>query len=105
MKSFIVATIEGNTSVYDYEAFYTATWNPNVAEKVLIEDKSYVILGRLSGKTYAEKREEVREKAIDLQRIDEGGLSYGELALICEYFETYGKRYGLLREFKENGIC
>lgn len=105
MKEFIVATINGNTDVYDYEGFYSATWNPDVAEKVVLVDKSFVILGRLSGKTYAEKKEEVRQKAIDYQRIDEGGLSYGELALICEYFETYGKRYGLLREFSENGIC
>lgn len=105
MKSFIVATIEGNTSTYDYVGFNSATFNPDVAEKVVLIDKSFVILGRLSGKTYAEKREEVREKAIDLQRIDEGGLSYGEYAMIAEYFETYGKRYGLLREFKENGIC
>lgn len=105
MKSFIVATINGNTDVYDYEGFYSATWNPDVAEKVLIEEESYVILGRLTGKTYAEKQEEVRQKAIDFQRIDEGGLSWGEVAEIESYFRTYGKRYGLLREFRENGIC
>ena len=31
--------------------------------------------------------------------------SYGELMEIGEYFNKNGKRYGLLREFKENGIC
>lgn len=104
MQGFIVATINGNTNTYDYRGFNSATWNPCVAEKVL-NDESFVILGRLTGKTYKEKQEEVRDKAIRFQMIDEGGLSWGELADIQSYFETYGKRYGLLREFKENGIC
>lgn len=99
MKSFIVATIEGNTAVYDYAGFNSALWNPCVEI-----DFPFVVFGRLKGKTYAEKQEEVRQKAKDLQAIDEGGLSYGEYALIAEYFETYGKRYGLLREFKNEGI-
>lgn len=99
MKGFIVATIEGNTGVYDYAGFNSASWNPTFEF-----DFDFVVLGKLTGKTYAEKKEEVRQKAIDLQAIDEGGLSYGEYAMIAEYFETYGKRYGLLREFKENGI-
>lgn len=99
MEKFIVATVEGNTSVYDYAGFNKATWNPTVEF-----DFDFVVFGNLKGKTYAEKKEEVRQKAIDFQRIDEGGLSYGEYALIGEYFETYGKRYGLLEEFRENGI-
>ena len=104
MKSFVVVTFEGNTYVYDYAGFNSATWNPVTCERVM-EEESFVILGKLTGTTYNEKKEEVRSKAIDLQRIDEGGLSYGEYAMIAEYFETYGKRYGLLREFRENGIC
>lgn len=31
-------------------------------------------------------------------------ISYEELAWYQTFFETYGKRYGLLREFRENGI-
>lgn len=99
MKGFIVATIEGNTSIYDYAGFNSASWNPNVEY-----DFDFVVFGKLKGKTYAEKQEEVRQKAKDLQAIDEGGLSYGEYAMIAEYFETYGKRYGLLRELKNEGI-
>ena len=99
MKNFIEATMEGNTSVYDYAGFNTATWNPTVEF-----DFPFLVFGNLKGKTYAEKKQEVREKAIEFQRIDEGGLSYGEYALIAEYFETYGKRYGLMREFKNEGI-
>ena len=31
--------------------------------------------------------------------------SYDELASWQDFFTEYGKKYGLLREFKENGIC
>lgn len=99
MKSFIVATIEGNTAVYDYTGFNTATWNPCVEL-----DFPFLVFGKLKGKTYADKKAELIDKAIEFTHIDEGGLSYGEYALINEYFETYGKRYGLLKEFKEAGI-
>lgn len=99
MEKFIVATVEGNTSVYDYVELNKVSWNPTFEF-----DFDFVVFGNLKGKTYAEKKEEVRNKAIDFQSIDEGGLSYGEYAMIAEYFETYGKRYGLMREFKNEGI-
>ena len=55
--------------------------------------------------TYAERKENAREIAIDWQiEESERSLSYGELAEAGEYFYKLGKRYGLLREFRENGI-
>ena len=30
--------------------------------------------------------------------------SYGELAYFSDYFEAKARRYGLVKEFKENGI-
>ena len=30
---------------------------------------------------------------------------YSEIAEMQAFFETYGRKYGLLREFRENGIC
>ena len=62
-------------------------------------------LDTLSGKTYKEKRECLRDKAIEYSNNQVGGLSYLELSCINEYFERYGRRYGLLKEFKENCIC
>ena len=55
---------------------------------------------------YYEKKEEIRQQAIDWQ-LDFGNHNYSwyELAEFYEYFYKYGKRYGLLKEFKENGIC
>ena len=55
--------------------------------------------------TYQQQKEAARQKAIDWQ-LEEGNhpSSYGELAIIGEYFYKLGKRFGLLREFRENGI-
>lgn len=59
---------------------------------------------KISGKTYAEKKESARQLAIDYQLTDCGGLSWGELATISSYFETIGARYGLITEYRENAI-
>ena len=55
--------------------------------------------------TYQEKKEYVRQKAIDWQNSFQYCLwSYGEVAEFQAKFERLGKRFGLLKEFKENGI-
>lgn len=54
---------------------------------------------------YQKRKEAARHKAIDWQlEASEQNFSYGELAEIGEYFYKLGKRFGLLREFRENGI-
>ena len=56
-------------------------------------------------KTYEQRKEEARQEAIDWQyEAGERSMSYGELAEAGEYFEKLGRRYGLLREFRENAI-
>ena len=61
----------------------------------------------ISGRTYNERKNDLRNKAIDYQNTwcDFCGFSYGELAIIQDFFETNGRRYGLLTDFKENAIC
>ena len=54
--------------------------------------------------TYQEKKERVREKAIQWQLDFDNNYSYSDLAAFGHHFENLGKRYGLIREFKENGI-
>jgi len=50
-------------------------------------------------------KEEARQYAIDWQhRASKKSLSYGELAESAGQFRVLGKKFGLLREFKENGI-
>lgn len=55
---------------------------------------------------YQENKERIRNKAI-IWQLDASNknYSYGELADFYEYFYKMGKRYGLLKEFRENGIC
>lgn len=55
---------------------------------------------------YLEAKEKTRQEAIDWQLdFDNHNYSWGELAYYSNHFEKLGKRYGLLKEFKENGIC
>lgn len=54
---------------------------------------------------YAEKKEQVRQEAIDWQNdFCNHNYSYGELAFYSDYFEKMGRRYGLIKEFRENAI-
>lgn len=56
--------------------------------------------------TYQEKKKKAREKAIEWQeRLVEQSISYGELVIAQSVFEQLSRRYGLLTEFRENGIC
>ena len=87
-------------AVYDWSTFFDKTFSP---------DSEWVVLSTLKSKwTYARKKHEVRELAITTQAfIGEHNvpLSWSDVVEIDAWFEKYGKRYGLLREFRENGIC
>lgn len=55
--------------------------------------------------TYQKAKERARDKAIEWQLdFDNHNYSWGELAYYGNYFERLAKRYGLIKEFKENGI-
>ena len=54
---------------------------------------------------YAEKKEFARQMAIEWQaNAADKDMSYAELEEAGHYFYNLGKRYGLLREFRENAI-
>lgn len=59
----------------------------------------------MSRRTYQEEKGYARQQAIDWQ-IDfvNHNYDYGDLAFFSDYFTKLGKRYGLLKEFRENGI-
>lgn len=82
---------------YSFPELYRETFTP--------EEWEIVILDKLTG-SYTDKRESLRQKAIAAQQAIEGPeyIGYNELIDIEQYFTKYGKRYGLLKEFKENGI-
>ena len=62
----------------------------------------------IKGKTYKEKANNLRELAVDFQNfnMDECDIdfSYLELSIICSWFKKKAHRFGLTKEFKENGI-
>ena len=54
---------------------------------------------------YKEGKERAREKAMEWQeKARESNYSYGDIAEAGNHFYKLGKRYGLLKEFRENGI-
>ena len=54
---------------------------------------------------YQIEKEKARQKAIDWQMdFCNHNYSWGELADYGGYFERLARRYGLVKEFKENGI-
>ena len=56
-------------------------------------------------KTYQDNKARVRDMAIQWQmECEDHSYSYGELSDFQEIFNRLGRRYGLLKEFRENGI-
>lgn len=54
---------------------------------------------------YQKAKERARDKAIEWQMdFDNHNYSYGELAYWGDYFMKLANRYGLVKEFRENGI-
>lgn len=54
---------------------------------------------------YKESKERAEERAKEWQQMASvTALSYAELYEAYNYFEKLAKRYGLIKEFKENGI-
>ena len=54
---------------------------------------------------YQIEKEKARNIAINWQLEESDySYSYGGLMILQEYFYKLGKRYGLLKEFRENGI-
>ena len=65
-----------------------------------------VIEERKPTKTYFDKKVRLRGFAIDFQLgFSDWCYFWGDIIDWRIFFEEYGGKYGLLREFRENGIC
>ena len=54
---------------------------------------------------YEMKKEDVRDEAITyVMSFSRHSYSYYEIMFWSDYFYKQGKRYGLLKEFRENGV-
>lgn len=72
-----------------------------------IGDLSFLVTGIRSEKptTYYGKRNLARNMVIDWQiNFDRYSYCYSDLFTYQEFFETIGKKYGLIKEFRENAI-
>jgi len=81
-----------------WDQYHAATFSPDV-EIVAVRPLE------VRGKNYRERKGYLRDLAVDVQTADNGGLSQFECAVLGDFFERNGRRYGLLTEFRENGIC
>ena len=77
--------------------FIEATFSPSI-------EIVTVIRFQLHGSTYSERKESLRDLAIECSNSEIADLSYSEECDIYWYFLENGKRYGLLKEFRENAI-
>ncbi|MBQ1779677.1 MAG: hypothetical protein IIZ93_16105 [Acidaminococcaceae bacterium] len=68
-------------------------------------DAENVLKLAVSGRTYQEKKNALRDLAIEYSGMDTSGLSWAEVGAIKDFFAAAGRRFGLLSEFKENCIC
>ena len=85
---------------YDTRSYIEDTFSPLWTTLDII---TFVV----SGKTYRERQNDLREKAIRFQMAigDSEGLYASEYAEIVRWFGRNARRYGLLQEFVENAIC
>lgn len=105
MSKLILATLKDTETneekmytFYSWQELHSATFSPFI-------DRLFITDFKVKGKTYAERKEFVRQLAIDYSNNQACGLSWNEVAMVSDMFYKLGKRYGLLKEFKENGIC
>ena len=83
---------------------YSSKWMDIFHRDTFYVEELHCIAFKTSGKTYADRKESVRNIAIDYSNMDCGGLSWGEINCIESWFNDMAKRYGLVEEFTENGI-
>ena len=83
----------------DYETWHKDTFSPTCKNIQILDFK-------ISGKTFGERKNNLIELAKDWQyNFCSLDWSYGELYIIQNWLYENARRYGLVREFHENGIC
>lgn len=92
--NYTVNLYEGNEG---YSRFICDTFQPDC-------DATCITLYAI-GDSYAKRKSHAREivKAVQ-EMVAKGNLTYGELSIVGTQLEKMARRYGLIREFRENGI-
>lgn len=81
----------------DWGCWFASTFNPTA-------EIYNIILFEIYGKTYQEKKARLQELAKRYQSGNFEGLAWSEISMIQYFFEKNAKRFGLVQEFRENGI-
>ena len=92
-----------NNAIYykngGWDVWHSETFSPDTEIIGILDLK-------VSGKTYLERQASAEDLAKEWQLYySHYAWSWGEIATITDYFYKIGKQYGLLKEFRENGIC
>lgn len=92
--NYIYIKKNGGWSAFHEDTFSPLTKNIEVLDLVV------------KGKNYNERKSNLYDLAIDyIYNFAPLSWSYGELIDIQDFFYKNAKRYGLLKEFRENAIC
>lgn len=86
---------------HDFQDYVNDTFSPEVET---LEIVSFTV----HGKNYRERRADVEDKAIICQNDyfdPDVEIDMFDWTDISSWFEKMGKRYGLLKEFRENCVC
>ena len=89
---------DNNGVVYDYNDLWDITISPGCDYDILILDGSH-------GSTYEERKASIEQQAIEYSHMCYAVQSFFDLANVGDYFDHYGREYGLLQDFRENCIC
>ena len=110
MNTLVLAQYTENERTYKelYYNDYEFRCQFNTFKELNYEPNYKILALVVKGKNYDEKREFLRSRAIEFQEflildcdID---LSMIEIHNCCEWFEKMANRFGLVKEFRENGI-
>ncbi len=84
---------------FDNRDFIKDTFSPNTQIDFILDFIIY-------GKDYQSKKAWLHNLAVEWSNHgDVGSLYMSDLWHISDWFYRNGKRYGLLHEFRENGLC
>ena len=82
----------------DWATYHHDTFNPETRFISLIDFHAH-------GNDYQSRKESVRTLAIDWSNEEKQDVDFCDQCDISNWFYKYGKRFGLLEEFRENLIC
>lgn len=86
----------------------SANWNDTILTISVTQksERELYEMKKARQEYYNRMKRRARNTAIYWQeKFSEKSMSYEELAKAQSHFKKLGKRYGLLTEFRENGIC